>query len=157
MANDMPLTDFKLIYSSKYFKVVTPNRPHITRADGGHVVIVPKRAVEDRTYLTPEEAKELVQLSIVFGKAMKTALNKRGIDVARINYQENGNWIPEMHLHLYGRAKSAKLQKFGDALRFPKLETGFYDNNEPLNEADINEIKKETGIIKFGLSERTLR
>ncbi|OGM28187.1 hypothetical protein A2801_04105 [Candidatus Woesebacteria bacterium RIFCSPHIGHO2_01_FULL_41_10] len=135
--------DSKHIYSGKYFNVLTLDRPHITRADGGHLVIVPKREIEDRTELTQEEAQELMKLSIAFGKAMKIALNKRGIDIERINYQENGNWVPKMHLHLYGRARLAKTQKFGEALHFPKPETGFYDNNVPLDEKDINEIKKE--------------
>ena len=138
---------FKLIYSTNFFDVVTPNKPHITRTDGGHLVIVPKRAVKNRTELTAKEACELMKTSMVFGKAMKMALNKNGVDIERINYQENGNWVPEMHLHLYGRARSAKIQKFGEALNFPKLETGFYNNNEPLTNDDINEIKKEAKKI----------
>ena len=139
--------DFVLIYSSKYFNVVTLNKPHIARMDGGHLVIFPKREVEDRTQLTREESQELMKLSITFGKAMKHALNQNGVDVARINYQENGNWHPRMHLHLYGRAKSAKIQKFGEALCFPKPETGFYDKNKPLIDDDINKIKEKAKNI----------
>ena len=48
-----------------------------------------------------------------------------------------------LHIHIYGRAKSAKIQKYGDALNLPHRETGFYEGFEPLNEEDIKEIKKE--------------
>ncbi|MFA6119695.1 MAG: hypothetical protein WC688_07265, partial [Parachlamydiales bacterium] len=69
--------------------------------------------------------------------------------IGRINYQDNGNWSvfkpegPYLHIHLYGRAKSAKIQKYGDAVYLPQRETGFYDKFEPLNDGDIAEIKKQ--------------
>jgi hypothetical protein len=80
---------------------------------------------------------------------MAKGMNNRGVDIGRINYQDNGNWSvfkpegPYLHIHLYGRAKSAKIQKYGDATNFPQRETGFYDENEPLNDSDIAEIKKQ--------------
>ena len=54
---------------------------------------------------------------------------------------------PYLHIHLYGRAKSAKVNKWGDACHFPQRETGFYDSFEPLNDGDIEEIKKEIDEI----------
>lgn len=48
---------------------------------------------------------------------------------------------PFLHVHLYGRAKSAKYQKYGEACTFPFRETGFYDNFEPINKEDIDEIR----------------
>jgi diadenosine tetraphosphate (Ap4A) HIT family hydrolase len=122
------------IYETANFEVSAPDRPHVDRADGGHVKIVPKVRVSERTKLSPELAKELMVLSMVTGEAMTIALNRRGIDVERINYQENGNWGvfrpegPYLHLHLYGRARSATTQTFGEALFLPRRETGFYDN-----------------------------
>ncbi len=80
---------------------------------------------------------------------MKKVMNEHGVDIGRINYQENGNWSvfkPEgshLAIHLYGRAKSAKIQKYGDALNFPHPKTGFYDKNKPLTEEDIDGIKNE--------------
>ena len=128
---------------------VGENKPHVTRKDGGHLIISPKPRVEDRTQLTNEQATELMRLTVVVGRAMKEVLNRRGIDIGRINYQDNGNWSvfdPEgqtLHIHLYGRAKSAKIQKYGEALNFPKPETGFYDDNEPLTDGDLKEIACE--------------
>ena len=43
---------------------------------------------------------------------MSVGLKNRGIELGRINYQDNGNWRQELHIHLYGRAKNSKYQKF---------------------------------------------
>jgi diadenosine tetraphosphate (Ap4A) HIT family hydrolase len=142
-----------VIYETANFIVEAADKPHVTRTDGGHIRILPKKKIVDRTELSPKQAKEVMRLTMIVGEAMATALNKRGIDVGRINYQDNGNWSvfrpdgPYFHIHLYGRAKSAKIQKWGDALYMPQRETGFYDKSEPLNEGDVKEIRKQIEII----------
>lgn len=142
------------IYQTENFIVVVPEQPHITRCDGGHIVIYPKISVVDRTKLSPKLAIELIRLTMLVGEAMTIGLKTRGIDVGRINYQDNGNWSvfkpegPHLHIHLYGRAKSATLQKWGDALYFPHLETGFYDNCERLNEEDVAGIQKQIELLE---------
>ena len=86
---------------------------------------------------------------MLVGEAMTTGLINKGIDIGRINYQDNGNWGvfkpegPYLHYHLYGRAKSAKIHKYGEACYFPFRETGFYDQFEPLNADDIAEIQRQ--------------
>jgi len=142
-----------LIYQTENFEVTACDDPHVDRLDGGHIIIVPKVTVRDRTELSPELAKELMKLTMIVGEAMAVALNNRGIDIGRINYQDNGNWGvfrpegPYLHVHLYGRAKSAKIQKYGDALHLPHREKGrekgFYDTFQPLNDDDIGDIRKE--------------
>ena len=136
-----------VILETKNFIVRSSEHPLVDRLDGGHIVIVPKAPVEDRTKLSPEIAKEVMKLTMVVGEAMITALKKRGIDIGRINYQDNGNWTPTFHIHLFGRAKSATRQKYGEALYLPKRETGFYKNCNQLNEDDVAEIKKEVERI----------
>ncbi len=141
------------IYQTENFIVEAVEQPHITRVDGGHLKIYPKVMLVDRTKLTPKLAIELMRLTMLAGEAMTVGLNNRGIDIGRINYQDNGNWSvfkPEgsyLHIHLYGRAKSAKIQKWGDACQFPHRETGFYDKFEPLNKEDILEIQKQIEIL----------
>ena len=141
------------IYETNNFIVEAFDKPHVTRTDGGHIKITPKVRVLDRTELSPKLAIGLIRLTMIVGSAMKIALNNRGIDVGRINYQENGNWSvfkpegPYIHIHLYGRAKSAKINKWGDAIFTGHRDTGFYDNFEPLNEEDIKEIQKQIKII----------
>ena len=105
------------IYETKNFKVVTPFEPHITREDGGHIMIIPKKDYCDRTQLPPKKAIELMRLTMITGEAFAKAMNKNGVDIGRINYQDNGNWSvfkpggPILHIHIVGRAKSAKIQK----------------------------------------------
>lgn len=48
-----------------------------------------------------------------------------------------------MHMHIFGRAKTATKQKYGEAVLLPKKETGFYDNFKKLTDEDIAEIRKE--------------
>jgi len=143
----------KEILRTKNFIVVSVEKPHITRTDGGHIKIFPILKLVDRTELNPSLAIELMRLTMIVGEAMTKALNNRGVDIGRINYQDNGNWSvfkpegPYLHIHLYGRAKSAKVQKYGDACYFPQRDTGFYDSFEPLNDGDVQEIKKEIKLL----------
>jgi diadenosine tetraphosphate (Ap4A) HIT family hydrolase len=135
-----------LIYEARHFVLKTLDRPHVSRSDGGHVVIDPKVPVEDRTQLTPEQAIELVKLTMVGGEALKTVLSRKGIDIGRINYQDNGNWRAELHVHLYGRARNARLQPWGHALAFPPTREAFIremGDLEPLQAEDIAELRAE--------------
>src|SRR5438105_15317184 len=114
-----------LIFESAHFEITTPQQPHVSRSDGGHLIIDPKTPVEDRTHLSREQAVELMKLTMTAGEAMKTVLTKNGIDIGRINYQDNGNWRHELHVHLYGRARGATLQIYGQPLRFPPTPKAF--------------------------------
>ena len=142
-----------VIYEAQHFVLRTLDQPHVSRADGGHIVIDPKIAVEDRTHLTREQAIELVKLTMVGGEAMKSVLSRKGIDIGRINYQDNGNWRAELHVHLYGRARGAKLQPWGHALAFPPTREAFrrdMGNLEPLREDDIIELRTEIARLLAG-------
>ena len=135
-------------YETANFVVEAPGSPHVDRLEGGHVVIYPRVRVVDRTHLEPALAIELMKLTMMVGEAMNTALNRRGIDVVRINYQDNGNWGwdnaagPALHVHLYGRAKSARVQKYTEALQLPRTPS-FYEGVSPLNEGDIAAMREE--------------
>lgn len=135
-----------LVYEARHFILKTLDRPHVSRSDGGHVVIDPKVPVEDRTQLTAEQAIELAKLTMVGGEALKTVLSRKGIDIGRVNYQDNGNWRAELHVHLYGRARNAKLQPWGHALAFPPTREAFIremGDLEPLQAEDIAELRAE--------------
>lgn len=149
-----PFND-KMIYETENFAVAVPKVPHIPRRDGGHIWIRAKeKYVESRTDLEPKLAIEVMRLTMLVGEAMQKAMKNRGINIERINYQENGNWAyqkkekPAFHIHLYGRTKESVTQKWGEALVFPNKSTGFYNNFEPFGKEDIQEIIKEIKIME---------
>ncbi|MBR9705436.1 hypothetical protein GOV14_00210 [Candidatus Pacearchaeota archaeon] len=140
-----------MIYESENFFVEAFETPHVDRDDGGHIKIHPKVRVTDRQQLSSKQAIELMRLTIVVGQAMTKVMNEHGVDIERINYQDNGNWAvfepegPPLHIHLYGRAKSAKIQKYGQACYFPHRDEKpeYYKDFKPLNKEDVKDIRKE--------------
>lgn len=135
-----------LVYETANFTISAPVQPHVSRSDGGHLIINPKVTVEDRTQLSRELAIEFMLISMVAGSAMKTVLTRQGIDIGRINYQDNGNWRHELHLHLYGRARNAGIQRYGQPLSLPPTAQAFKEqmgNLEPLRADDVAALKAE--------------
>lgn len=147
----MPAISGKIIYQTKTFSVVTlTHRPHIPRQDGGHIMIcATEKYFPDRTALSPKEATELMRLSMMAAEAFQSGMVDRGVNVERINFQENGNWAflhdkpPVFHLHLYGRTKNAKSQTWGEALYFPDPHDPRYEQFEPLNDDDCEMIRSK--------------
>lgn len=137
------------IYETTNFILETREKPFVAKNEGGHIRIMSKLKIADRTKLTPEQAIEYMKFSMVAGEALTNVMQQQGIDIGIVNYQEMGNWSvfkPEgntMHLHIFGRAKTATIQKYGEAVLLPKRETGFYDNFEPLNVQDIQHMQEE--------------
>jgi len=135
-----------LVFESEHFEIITPERPHVSRGDGGHLIVNPKVPVEDRTRLSRDQAVELVKLTMVAGEAMKSVLTSKGIEIGRINYQDNGNWRHELHVHQYGRARGAKIQTYGHPISLPPTPEAFraqMGNLEPLAADDIAALKAE--------------
>ena len=140
----------RVIYETEHFNVLLPERPHIPREDGGHIYITSKEHYTDRTEFPEEIACEMVLLSQRVGRAFIKAMADGGVTVARINYQENGNWAfrnggsyaPFFHLHIYGRTVDSKTQVWGEALNFPDPDTGFYDHFTGLTEADVEAFQR---------------
>lgn len=129
-----------LIVQTPNFELHAHDQPEIGRLDGGHLVIHPKVLVEDRTKLSPELVIELALLTNIAGLALWEGLSKRGIQLGRINYQDNGNWKPELHVHLYGRALNATYHTFGEPIRSART-LAEKIIQEPLNNEDIQTIR----------------
>ncbi len=104
------------IYETKNFLVESFETPHVTRTDGGHIKILPKVPIKNRTEMSPALAIEFIRLTMIIGEAFDVAMNNRGIKIIRLNYQDMGNWAfksgkdPIFHIHIYGRAENAKYQ-----------------------------------------------
>lgn len=143
------------IYETENFIVESHEKPFVSRTDGGHIRIRIKDAsITDRTKLDPKTAKELMRLTMIIGEAFEKAMNYRGIPVIKINYQDMGNWAykrgekPFLHIHVFGRAENAVKQPFPESVYLPDRNTGFYDDFEPLNTDDMDEIKKQISEVE---------
>jgi diadenosine tetraphosphate (Ap4A) HIT family hydrolase len=140
-----------LIFESLHFTIESVDRPLIDRNDGGHLAINPKVRVSTRQQLSAKQATELMRLTLVAGEALTNVMNAHGVDIGRINYQDNGNWSvfkpegPALHIHIYGRAKSAQHQKYGEALHFPHRDQHpeLYDHLKPLTSNDCSALQNE--------------
>jgi diadenosine tetraphosphate (Ap4A) HIT family hydrolase len=148
-----------LIFETPNFTLEIHPRPFVSRNEGGHIKIISKNPeIQDRTMFTPDVAIEFMWLSSLAGKALENVMNRQGIHVVKINYEELGNWaykegkFPTFHLHIFGRTSDAKIQVFPEAVQLPARETGFYDEFEPLTENDIELIKKE--IVELSKQEK---
>ena len=147
MSNNQDL----IVFESKNFTVEIHPMPFVSRQDGGHLRIFPKdkERISDRTHFTKQEATEFMWVSMLTGEAMLKGMNKRGIPVVKINYEDLGNWAfkrgerPILHLHVFGRAENATKQVFPEAVYLPDRSSVFYDGFEPLNNEDIKAIKEE--------------
>jgi diadenosine tetraphosphate (Ap4A) HIT family hydrolase len=127
-----------IIYETKNFIIESHEKPEVDRLEGGHIKISPKTEVEDRTKLAVQQAIELMRLTMVAGESLVKMMSSIGIEVGRINYQDNGNWKPSLHIHLYGRAKNAVMQKFGDP-----IVPGHKEEYKPLTDNDVEILRNE--------------
>jgi len=136
------------------FIVESHEKPFVPREEGGHIRIRAKdESITDRTKLTPKLAKELMRISMIVGEATEIAMNKRGVKVVKVNYQDMGNWPykygkrPFLHYHIFGRVLDAPKQPYPESVHLPDRSTGFYDEFKPLNKGDRDEIKKQIETV----------
>lgn len=67
-----------------------PYKTHISREDRGHIWIRAKeKYFASRLELSPAEAIEVMRLSMLISEAMIEGMKNRGINIERINYQDN--------------------------------------------------------------------
>jgi len=133
------------VFEDKYFLVISPDKPLNSREDGGHLILIKKEKVHDRSDLSLQEAIDFMRISMIVGKAMYTVLS-----IERMNYEDLGNWgIDEpggakMHLHFFGRAKIQIHQVRGQHIAlFPKDHPIYQGHLNPLNEDELEKIRKE--------------
>jgi len=127
------------IVETENFVLESHTAPEVSRTDGGHLVVRPKIEVEDRTKLSRELVIEMALLTQLAGRAMVEGLGQRGIRIGRVNYQDNGNWSPKLHVHLYGRSPEATYQIYGEPIIAARKKEDKVAQ-EPLNAEDVAAI-----------------
>lgn len=145
----------QIIYETDALIVRAAGLPHVSRLDGGHIMVVTKRIIAERYELTPQEAKECMWMTCVLDVAYKAAMQRQGVDIVKLNYYEMGNWAwfvqtpaPRFHIHVYGRVwGKPKKQGFPEALWLPPKNDSYYENNERLTLEDIAAIGSEIKLV----------
>ncbi|MBN2334357.1 hypothetical protein JXL21_02275 [Candidatus Bathyarchaeota archaeon] len=150
--------DENRVYEDKYFKVISPEFPLNCRDDGGHLILIKKQRVTDRSDLTYQEAIDYMRISMAVGKSMYKVLG-----VERMNYEDLGNWGiddpggAKMHLHFMGRAREQTHQIRGQHIAlFPKGHKIYQGHLKPLSEdqlrrlrTSIDEVLREPKYVKM--------
>ncbi len=133
------------VYEDKYFFVFSPEHPFNCRDDGGHLILIKKDKVTDRSELTYQEAIDFMRISMAVGKAMYEVLG-----VERMNYEDLGNWGidnpggAKMHLHFLGRAKEQTHQIRGQHIfLFPKGHKIYQGHLKPLTENQVFALREK--------------
>jgi excisionase family DNA binding protein len=154
--NKFGLTD-NTIYVSANFIVESHLKPFVSREEGGNLRIRCRHPdIPDRSKFSPSQAIEFMRLTIVAGLALEKVMSNHQVPIIKINYQEMGNWAfkrgekPIMHMHIFGRAKNAKHQRWPEAVYLPDRASGFYDKFKPLKPAEIKDLRTEiTRLLKL--------
>ncbi len=129
-----------LIVETDNFTLESHEKAEVSRTDGGHLVINPKVSIQDRTKLSKDLVIELALLTNLAGKSMVDGMAERGIKIGRVNYQDNGNWRSELHVHLYGRALDATYQVYGEPIKVARRPE-YKVVQEPLDEGDVEAVR----------------
>lgn len=149
-----------VILETSRFLVSGHDQPHHDRNNGGHAKVAPRERYGDRTEMPMELYLAFMQLVMVTGEAITSVMRRKGVDVVRINYQDNGNWSyfpsmkkePHIHVHLYVRsnneehpANDSRFRAFPDALVFPFVGDypEYYKSFRPYTEQDCADIRDE--------------
>lgn len=149
-----------IILETKKFIVQGHDKPHHDRNNGGHAKVSPKERYADRTEMPVPLYLAMMQLVMLTGEAITTVMRQKGLDIVRINYQDNGNWSyflsmkrdPHIHIHLYVRSNEEKhpsgdkrFKAFPEALYFPFVGESpeYYESFQPYSEEDCADIRAE--------------
>lgn len=137
------------VYEDRCFMVISPSRPLNCRDDGGHLILIKKQPVTDRSDLTLEEAIDFMRISMAVGKAMYEVLG-----IERMNYEDLGNWGVDdpggakMHLHLFGRAREQVHQVRGQHMSlFPKDHPIYQGHLKPFTAEELRQLKSKVAEI----------
>jgi histidine triad (HIT) family protein len=106
-------------------------------ATPGHVLMIPKRHIEN-IYLMPAEiGAHIMEVSIAVARAIKQQLAPDGLNLIQANEAEAGQTIPHFHLHIVPRYK-------GDPVVLQ-----FGHGTAP---AKVDELKRVAFLVKSALS-----
>jgi diadenosine tetraphosphate (Ap4A) HIT family hydrolase len=138
-----------VVYEDRYFAVISPELPLNCRDDGGHLILIKKETVRDRSDMSWQEAIDFMRISMAVGKAMYEVLG-----IERMNYEDLGNWGlddpggPKMHLHFFGRARQQTHQIRGHHIfLYPKGHPIYQGHLKPFTAEDTEALRNKVPEI----------
>jgi diadenosine tetraphosphate (Ap4A) HIT family hydrolase len=141
--------DENTVYEDRYFKVINPIPALHCRDDGGHLILIKKERVHDRSDMTCQEAIDFMRISMVVGRAMYELLG-----VERVNYADFGNWGlddpggAKTHLHFFGRARIQMHQMRGQCMVFfPKDHPIYRGHLKHFNPEEMQDFRDKISSI----------
>ena len=94
------------IYENEEFRVMLDRFP----ASKGHILILPKKHIEDIYDLEPESAGRLFQLATMFSTIIKRTFANDGLNIIQNNGKAAGQTVPHYHLHMIPRYENDHMQ-----------------------------------------------
>ena len=94
------------IYENEEFRVMLDRFP----ASKGHILIIPKKHVDDIYDLDPESAGRLFELATRFASIIKRTFGNEGLNLVQNNGKAAGQTVPHYHLHMIPRYKDDQMQ-----------------------------------------------
>lgn len=91
--------DVREVYRNEHVVAFFPTEPAVI----GHVLVVPKRHMEDIWGLEPEESAELSTAVLRLSTALRSALLPEGLNVIQSNGEAATQTVPHLHVHLVPR------------------------------------------------------
>lgn len=91
--------DVREVYRNEHVVAFFPTEPAVL----GHVLVVPRRHVEDIWGLRPEELAELSTAAVFLSSALRIALLPEGLNVIQSNGEAATQTVFHLHVHLVPR------------------------------------------------------
>lgn len=93
------------VYEDAGYKVILDRFP----SSVGHMLIIPKKHIEDIFSLDEETAAGLFQLAAMLAPRLKKALQAEGLNILQNNGEAAGQTVQHLHVHLIPRYKNDKV------------------------------------------------
>jgi histidine triad (HIT) family protein len=108
-----------IVYEDENFVAFLDIRP----ANKGHVLVIPKKHIEDLLSLSEEQNKELFEVVHRVAQGIKKATNADALNIVQNNGAAAGQVIPHVHVHVIPRFEK-------DGLSLGVFRQGKYEGNE---------------------------
>lgn len=128
--------DVREVYRDENVVAFFPTEPAVL----GHILIVPRRHVQDIWALKPEEASQLSCAALLLADAIRNAIKPEGLNLIQSNGEAATQTVRHLHVHLVPRWT-------GDAIgRFWPEETHYTETSKERTMLDVRDAVRRIGM-----------